>query len=99
MPQETSVKVELNSRLTALTSGLFLWPLGSLVPRPVGSPVQLAIQRLMEDLWLHDPSPFPLSSGEKGNGVMSWEVLDSDLSSSVLLGKTWPFSEHEFPDL
>lgn len=99
MPQEASVKAELNSRLTTLTSGWFPWPLGSLAPRLVSSPAQLKIQRQKGDLWLHDLSPFPMLSGEKSNSVMLWEVLDSDLSSSVLLGKTQPFCEHEFPYL
>lgn len=78
MPQGAGVNADLNSRLTALTSDQFPQPLGPLEPKRGGSPTQLNTQRPTEDPWLHDPSPFPWLSGEKGNGVMWQEVLDSD---------------------
>ena len=55
-----------------------LMPQGAGVKAELNSRLTALTSDQFPQPWLHDPSPFPWLSGEKGNGVMWREILDSD---------------------
>lgn len=104
MPQGAGVKAELNSRLTALTSDQFPQPLGPLEPKLGGFTNSAEHTEANGGPLAPRSFSFPLVVRRERQrcdvaGSPGLRSQARPLSSCVILGKSLPFSEHEFPHL